>query len=437
MKLNLRSQSIIFLIIAALAIYSCTPKSPAGSSSALPEGNPAKLGVSEAEQARIDSLLEDAMAKKQIPGAVALIARNGRVIYHKAVGTADPETGRPYRTDDIFRLASQSKAIVSTAIMLLWEEGKFKLGDPVSKYIPEFKDPKVLVNYEESDGSYTTRPAESEPTIRQMLTHTAGIGYGNPQENADLASIYQKAGIAGSFTIESVTIGDDIKKLAVLPLFDDPGKEYRYSYGIDVIGYLIEVISGMPLDRFLKERMFDPLGMEDTWFYLPESKWERLVPIQTKENDEWIKVGAQDGRDPDYPIKGKTYFSGGGGLSGTASDYAIFLQMFLNGGEYNGVRLLEQGTVDLILQNHSGNLMAAKHAGEYHALAFAVLNEEGEENGGRGNAGTFRWGGYFNTQYFVDPETQIFGIILKQTMNSGPDPTRWKFRALVHEAVED
>jgi CubicO group peptidase (beta-lactamase class C family) len=220
-----------------------------------------------------------------------------------------------------------------------------------------------------------------------------------------------------------------------MPLHHDPGLSFTYSEGIDVLGYLVEILSGMPLDRFFEERIFKPLGMNDSYFYLPESKFDRLVPVQSYEENKWVRFTTSQ-YDVDYPIKGaRTYFAGGAGLSSTALDYATFLQMYLNQGELNGKRLLSRTTVQVILANHIGDIWAG--SGSFHGLAFQVIDKLGQDQGGRGSAGTFEWGGYFNTQYFADPKEQIIGILMKQTQNTSSDQTAWKFRQLVGQCIDD
>jgi CubicO group peptidase (beta-lactamase class C family) len=401
----------------------------------LSEANPSSVGISADRLIWVDNMIQESIDKDEIPGAVALIARNGKIVYHKAFGKADSENGRAQKTDDIFRIASQTKAITSTAVMMLWEEGKFRLDDPISKYIPEFKNPQVLQNFRYADTTYTTRPANKEITIRHLLTHTSGIGYGMIDGDERIKMIYQKAGTTDLFTTEEVRIGDVIKKLAKLPLHHNPGEKFTYSMGIDVLGYLIEVVSGMPFDQFLKARIFTPLGMNDTGFYLPANKSGRLVKIQHKQDGEW-KNFPNTFYETDYPVKGaKTFFSGGAGLSSTAKDYATFLQMYLNGGEYNGVRILSRTTIETIMANHSGDLYGGGN--EHHGLAFGVLTEQGQGRGGLGSEGTFVWGGYFNTQYFADPKENIVGIIMKQTQGPTGDQTAWKFKQIVGTLVDN
>ncbi len=388
-------------------------------------------GVSPERLQRIDKMLQEAVEQKEIPGAVALVARKGKIVYLKAFGEASPQT--PMKPDHIFRIASQTKAITATALMMLWEEGKFRLDDPVHKFIPEFKNMGVLATFSEKDSSFTTTPAKSPITIRQLLNHTSGIGYGIIDDST-FRKIFQKHNIKDIFSAEPISTKENILNLAKMPLHFHPGEKYKYSEGLDVAGYLIEVLSGKPLDVFLKERIFDPLGMNDTYFYLPDSKAKRLVSIYTKENNQFKVYNDSTYFDPLYPIRGaKTLFSGGAGLSSTATDYAKFLQLYLNKGMHNGKPLLSKTTVDLIMQDHIGLLWDNRN--EHFGLAFSVVNEKGQATGGLGSKGTFSWGGYFNTQYFADPQEQVIGIILKQTSGLSGDNTSWKFKHLVFQTL--
>jgi CubicO group peptidase (beta-lactamase class C family) len=426
---------VIFLLnVVAFTAFSQTQS--IHTSPALFEASAISGGMSEERLARIDIMCQEAIDKNEIPGAVALVARNGKIVYYKAFGMADNESGKSLERDAIFRIASQTKAITSTAVMMLWEEGKFGLDEPISKYILEFGEAQLLDSFNEKDSSYTTKPADKQITVRHLITHTSGIGYGFIDGDERFRKIYQKAGIIDAFTTGPTTIEENIKKLAKLPLHHNPGEKFTYSEGLDVLGYFIEVISGMPLNKFFRERIFDSLGMDDTWFYLPESKYKRLVSVQTKKNNKWVKYKTTPVYDPDYPIKGaKTFFAGGAGLSSTAKDYATFLQMYLNKGELNGVRLLSRTTVQFMMANQVGNLLG--DSGGYYGLAFGVLNQQGEDQGGKGSVGTFEWGGYFNTQYFADPKEKIIGILMKQTQEISSDETGWKFRQLVGQAVDD
>ena len=405
-------------------------------STPISEDAPGSVGMSPDSLVRIDEMCEEAVLNGEIPGIVALIARNGKIIYHKAFGMADNSTGRSLKPDDIFRIASQSKAITATAVMMLWEEGKFNLDDPISKYIPEYKNPQVLDGFQKDDTSYTTKPASGEITIRQLLTHTSGIGYGAVLDpDVRFRMIYQKAGIFTGFTTEDISIEEFVKKLAKLPLHHNPGEKYTYSFGHDVLGYFIEVVSGMPFDVFLKERLFDPLSMNETWFHLPEDKVNRLVSLQTKsDKGEWIHCPVIND-DWDYPIKGaKRLLSGGGGLCSTAKDYAKFLQMYLNGGELNGIRILSRKTVEYLMTNQIGDLWG-EDSGWFCGLVFNGINQRGQEMWGV-NAGTFSGQGGFNTQYVADPKEGIIGILMKQTLNTSDD-THGNFLLLIKQAIAD
>lgn len=429
-------------LLAVLLFIAVTATAAAQTSSnqhspALEEGLPSTVGMSEERLSLIDAMIEQSITNQEIPGAVALVARNGKIVYHKAFGTSNPETGDPYQTDHIFRIASQTKAITSTAVMMLWEKGLFRLDDPIARYIPEFGEATILDTFNEEDSSYTSVKAEDQITIRQLLNHTSGIGYGIIDGDERIRKIYQKAGIVDLYTTEAVTIEDNIKTLAQLPLHHNPGEKFTYSEGLDVLGYFVEVISGKPFDVFLRDHLFEPLGMDDTYFYVPEDKHHRVVPVQTRIEDEWgFYEHPEKYYDENYPISGaQTFFSGGAGLTSTAKDYATFLQMYLNGGELNGTRILSRTTVDVIMANQTGDLFGQGNA--HYGLAFGVLNAQGAATGGRGSSGTFDWGGYFNTQYFADPQEQVIGVLLKQTQLVWTDQSGWKFRQLVGAAVDD
>lgn len=384
--------------------------------------------------AKIDQMLDEAIENNQIPGVVAMIVQNGEVVYHEAKGFANVSTGEEMGKDQIFRIASQTKAITSTAVMMLWEEGRFMLDDPISNWIPEFKSPRVLDTFDESDSSFTTKSASREVTIRDLITHTSGVGYGVIDGDPRIKKIYAKAGIVDLYSTEPISIEENIKKLAKLPLKHNPGERYSYSEGLDVLGYFIEIVSGMPFDQFLETRIFNPLGMKDTRFYLNASQGERLVTVQQKVEGKWTPYPITF-YDPDYPKTGaKRFFSGGAGLSSTAEDYMKFLQMYLNQGEYNGARILSPTTIKAIMSNQVGDLFG--NGGKDYGLAFGLVDEIGVAKGGIGSLGTFDWGGYFNTQYFADPQTQTIGILMKQTQGGTGDQTGWKFRQMVFATLE-
>ena len=421
-----------YLVLFTVSAFAQTTSQQ--NSAPLQEGDPKEVGMSAERLDKIDAMLTEEVKEGHIPGAVALIARKGKIVFHKAYGVDNGEKKRPLEKDAIFRIASQTKAITATAVMMLWEEGKFQLDDKISEYIPEFQEAQILDTFNDADSTYTTKPAENQITIRDLLTHTSGIGYGMIDGDERFRKIYAKAGIIDAFTSEKVLLSDNIKKMAKLPLHHEPGENWTYSEGLDVLGYLVEIISETPFDEFLRTRIFEPLGMKDTWFYLPKEKQSRLVAVQVNDNGNWKRFTTPV-FEIDYPKKGAmSYFSGGAGLSSTALDYASFLQMYLNGGELNGTRLLSRTTVNVILSNQIGDIWKG---GNSYGLAFELVNAKGEVEGGKGSDGTFDWGGYFNTQYFADPKEEVIGIIMKQTQGPVVSDNQWKFRQMVFSSIDD
>ncbi|MBE7501169.1 MAG: beta-lactamase family protein [Verrucomicrobiales bacterium] len=428
-------RSLLALALAATSLSSTAQTPSTKHSPPLAQARPISVGVSPERLARIEAMCEKAVADGAVPGIVALVARHGKIVFHQAFGLADNAARRELRRDDIFRIASQTKAITATAVMMLWEEGRFRLDDPIANFIPEFRDAQVLRTYHDTDGTWTGEPARTPITIRHLLTHTSGIGYGVIDGDERFRKLYAKAGVTDLFTTEPVTIGESVRKLAKLPLHHHPGERFTYSEGLDVLGYFIEIVSGLTFDQFLRQRLFEPLGMHDTGFYLPEEKAGRLVAVQKPENGQWIRYPVTF-YDPDYPIKGaRRFYSGGAGLCSTAKDYATFLQMYLNGGEFNGIRILSRTTIDTLMRNQVGDLFGG--GDKVHGLAFGVLTDKGQAKGGEGSEGTFDWGGYFNTQYFADPNEQLIGVLMKQTQGTTSDNTGWQFRLLVGQSVDD
>jgi CubicO group peptidase (beta-lactamase class C family) len=391
-----------------------------------------ELGFNKDRLNIIENGFQELISKEQIPGAVALVVRNGKVVYEKAFGISDPKINRAYKIDDIFRIASMSKAITSTAAMILYEQGKFNLDDPISKWIPAFKNMTILSSYNAKDTTYTTVPAVKPITVRQLFTHTSGLSYGRISGDVRFHAIAAKAGITELYTTDKVSLAENINKLASIPLVSQPGEKYNYAMGLDVLGYLIELWSGQKFDVFLKENLFLPIGMKDACFYLPESKADRLVPVlkPASNGKGWEKYTGTY-YDADYPVNGaKTWFSGGAGLSCTARDYALFLQMLLNNGTANGKRVLSPYSVFLLTAaNQTPDLTPTEKSEQFNSLGFGVITSLGEERG-NGYKGRFSWGGYFNTNYWADPKTGTIMVLLKQT-RFAPDNgsanlfTRW------------
>lgn len=395
-------------------------------------GNPEQAGFSTARLARVDELINSHVASGQIPGAVVLIARNGKIVYHKAYGYSNLENKTPLKTDNIFRIASQSKAITSLAVMMCFEEGKFLLDEPVSRYIPEFKNPRVLVNFNEKDSSYFTEPAKSEPTIRQLLTHTSGIDYAGIGSKEGKA-IFAKAGVPSGIGNHEGLLADKMKVLAKLPLKHNPGERYTYGLNTDVLGYLVEIWSGMSLSEFFSKRIFTPLGMNDTYFYLPKEKHSRLVTLYETKDGKLVPPAGKiyDGVLPQYPTLAGTYYSGGAGLSSTIEDYAKFIQLFINGGVYNGKRLLSRKTVELMLTNQVQPPLTTQFG-----LGFG-LETAANDFQSIYTVGSFSWGGAFNTHYWGDPKEKLVGLIFTNMYNSPVWNIGDKFKIATYQAFND
>lgn len=395
-------------------------------------GKPSENGFSAERLSRIDQLVNEHVDKQWVNGAVVMVVRNGKVIHHKAYGYSDTEKKTAMKKDDIFRIASQTKAITSLAVMMLFEEGKFLLDDAVSKYIPEFKSPKVLGTVNWADTSYTSQPAKGEITIRQLLTHTSGIDYA-AIGSQELKAIYAKAGIPSGIGTNNVVLADKMKKLGGMPLKHQPSEAFTYGLNTDVLGYLVEVLSGMSLDQFFRTRIFQPLGMNDTWFYLPKEKHSRLVPLYQVTDGKLSKVSNKvfDNIDLNYPTMAGTYYSGGAGLSSTTEDYAKFLQLFLNKGEFNGARLLGRKTVELMLTNQTQPPIT-----EQFGLGFGL---ETDKNDYRSifSAGTFSWGGAFSSSYWADPKEKMVCLVYTNLMASPYRNMNEKVKTLIYQAIVD
>jgi CubicO group peptidase (beta-lactamase class C family) len=422
MKKFIILQLFVILLVTAL---SCTE------SQVLKEASPESVNVSSDRLIRIDKMLQQGIDSGWMAGVVGFIARDGKIIYNKAFGVSDPETKTPMQTDNIFRIASQTKAIVSIGAMMLFEEGKFLLDDPVSKYIPEFANQQVLDKFNEKDTTYTTIPAKRAVTIRDLFTHTSGIDYSGIGSPA-MRAIYAKADIAPGFGSDKALIGNEMKDLGKLPLAHQPGEKWTYGLNVDVLGYLIEVWSGEKLDQYLNKHLFEPLGMNDTWFYLPPEKYSRLVKVNTEDRNHHVTVL----KNPyfDYPLlPNGSYFSGGAGLSSTTKDYATFLQMLLNNGEYNGKKLLSRRTVELITSNQIGELNVGR---DKFGLGFEITTEYGQAQLGISER-SFAWGGYFGTTYWADPRERIVGLLFMQQFPLSHGEIQNKFKAMVYQALAD
>lgn len=407
----------------------------------LPAAKPEDTGMAPDRILRLDSFINKYVQENQIAGAVSLIVRQSSIIHLKAYGMQDKEQNIPMKTDTLFRIASMSKPITSAAAMTLFEEGKFLLEDPVSKFIPEFKEMKILVP---KANGYDLVPASKPITIRQIMTHTSGITYefmGRPY----LKDMYKEAKISNGLYPTEGTIGDMVKHLAKLPLYFQPGEKMEYGQNTDVLGYLIEVLSGMPLNKFIEERLFKPLDMTDTSFFISDEKKSRLASVYEPDGKGGIQKFPEKIVNKEnvtyssiYPYTSpKTYFSGGGGLISTARDYSRFLQMILNGGTLEENQILSRKTVELMQQNLIGNLEPSFQGGGFgFGLGFAIHMDQGV-SGKIITPGTLGWGGFFSTTFFVDPDEDIIAILLTQKYPGGGMDLLEKFPVLVYQAIKD
>ncbi|MBS1660443.1 MAG: beta-lactamase family protein [Bacteroidetes bacterium] len=382
--------------------------------------------------ARVDTLVKGYLDKGWINGVVTIVVRNGHVVLYKGYGYSDAEVKKPMKRDDLFRIASQTKAIVSVGVMQLFEEGKFYLDEPIADFIPAFKQPQVVDKFNEADSTYTTVPAKREITIRDLLTHTSGIDYPSIG-SAKMKAIYAKAKIPSGVGNYGESLREKMDALGKLPLGNQPGEKFTYGLSVDVLGCLIEVISGKNLEEYLTERIFRPLGMKDTYFNVPAEKADRLTALYTEDSThKVVRVRKRAEIDPDYPLAKKRYFSGGAGMTSTAWDYAVFLQMLLNKGKYNGVRVLSPRTVEIMT---SGQLAFLYNGVDNFGLGFGLTSQRTGSREMR-NEGSFSWGGYFGTTYWADPKAKMVCLIMtQQTPNSHGDLAR-KVEQVIYQSLD-
>lgn len=412
----------LFLTLAALA-------------QDLPSATPESVGLSAERLERIATTVQHHIDDKRIAGAVTLVIRHGKVAWFKAQGMADREAAKPMPTDAMFLICSMTKPITSLAVMMLYEEGKFLLDDPVSKYLPEFKNPRVLVK--PASGEPYSIPATKEITIRDLLRHTSGITY---QWSEDLGPMYEKANVASGVLAYDGTIGDSVKRLAAIPLLFNPGDKFEYSLGVDVLGRLVEVVSGKPLDEFFRTRIFEPLGMKDTYFFPPDNKLGRLATPYTYYADKGLN------RFPDTPIRegsfvysgdyasrgAKKLFSGGAGLVSTTMDYARFCQMMLDDGKVGSTRLISRKSVELMTHDQLGKISSDIGFG----LGFGVDGVKGPLTE-LGSVGSFNWGGFFYTGFSIDPKEQMIVIFMAQLHPTGGLTLDRQVHELAYQAISD
>lgn len=387
--------------------------------------NPESVGLVADSLDRIREHIQWAIDSQYIAGGVALVARHGKIAWFEAIGFSDSELTDTLRKDDIFRIASMTKPVTTTAVMQLYEQGKLDTKDPVSKYIPEFANSAVLESVNETDSTFTTRSASRAVTIHDLLTHTSGLTYSAP--GTGVGKAFARLGVTEAWTKDDVVLAENAKIFAKLPLMHDPGTQFTYGTSIDVLGRVVEVVSGQPLDEYIKEHILSPLGMEDTYFYLPPEKHDRLVDV-------WYTPGTNRElyNNDDYPVSGAgTYFAGGAGLSSTAMDYFKFADALRMGGGNEQARILKEETVALMTSNQIDTLHLGE--GEQFGYGFSVFTGDGPF--GR-KKGRYSWGGFWQTIFWVDPSRDIVAILF----TNARETPKWNalfdgFERIVNQSV--
>lgn len=419
---------VTFCFVALVVSASATqPLLGQGLTKAAPES----VGMSSVKLQRLTAALQDYVDEGRLSGAVAIVARRGKIAYFEAIGQLDKESSTPMTSDAIFRIASQTKALVSVGVMMLQEDGKLLITDPVGKYLPEFMDTSVA--QPNGRGTYDIVAANRPITIRDLLTHTAGISYGS----GPASDRWDEAGITGwYFANRNESAGAVMARLAALPLDAHPGERWIYGYNTDILGAMIEKITGETLGAFLRERLLRPLGLTDTHFFLPQNKVDRLATVYSSTDD-----GIERAPDPGHMVGQGAYvngprksFSGGAGLLSTATDYATFLQMMLNGGELNGTRVLSRTTVNSMITSHTGDLDF--RPGQGFGLGFSVV-QDAAALGLPTSTGEFGWGGAYHSTYWVDPIEEMVVVYLTQLIPARNIDDHGKLRTLIHQAIVD
>lgn len=401
--------------------------------------DPSVVNVSTDRLQRINNYLENAVDTGLVPGGVFLVARKGNVVYEGSFGSRDGVN--PYSKDDIFRIASMTKAVTSVAILQLYERGLLGLDDPVSMFLPEFEQMSVISTVNQKDSTWTTVPATKHITIRHLLTHTSGIGYGLIPDS--IVPVYAKQKLLKVAIYNKMSRKSLIKKLANTPLAYEPGQAHLYGLNMDVLGWVVQAVSQLTLKEYFQKNIFKPIGMDDTYFYLPKEKHHRLVPVLTKKNGKYVVLDEMplidDMSYPNAPDEG--FYAGGGGLSSTALDYAKFIQMLLNKGGFGDVRVLNTQTVEMINTDQRLALNLKENAfhsnpGVTVGLGFRVYTDKAAGLTIK-STGTYEWGGAFNTQFFIDPVEQLIFVGMTQTLPY-KDSYFWeRLYVLIYGSLED
>jgi CubicO group peptidase (beta-lactamase class C family) len=422
----------VLSVLAGAAL--CTAAALAATTHELPQAKPESVGMSSERLARLGSGMKDLVDQGRLSGVVTMVARHGKVIEFEATGKGDLEANAPMQKDSIFRIYSMSKPITGVAMMMLFEEGKWQLSDPVSKYVPEFANLKVYAT--ESNGNMSLKEPAHPMTMRELMSHQAGLSYGF-FSNTAVDKLQRDANLFDP----KINLEEFVKRVAKLPLNSHPGSEWHYSIAVDIQGYVVQKLSGMPFDEFLEKRIFKPLGMVDTAFYVPKEKLARFVQMYAYGTDrKLVPVGINEGFNHDYGAK-IALISGGGGLVSTATDYMRFCQMLLNGGQLEGVRLLSPRTVELMRSNMLEQTPPTFAPGTGFGLDFAVYTDPAQAGGYYG-LGTYFWGGAAGTWFWIDPVNDLIEVgMIQQVAGTGATPAgevpdmRGLSHALTYQAI--
>ena len=414
-----------YLVVSAAALLLLAPS--AWATDALKTAEPEQVGLSSERLARIDRAMEGHVDKGHFSGAIGMIVRRGKIGYFKTWGDMDKESGTKMSDDAIFRMYSMTKAVTGVAALILYEHGRFALTDPISNYLPEFKTMRV------ASGETDPVPAERQITVRDLFMHTAGLSYQGPRA-PDGERYFARTGVS-----EATTLGEMVKRIAKAPLVDQPGTRWRYGYSTDVLARYVEAVSGMPIDEFFSKNIFEPLGMRDTGYYVPESKWDRFTVLyslnQGKKTVRRSTAAAQDSyKQP------TTKLGGGSGLVSTTMDYARFCQMLANDGELNGVRILSRKSVELMRADHMSIDMTRAGGtlprGWGFGLTVAVSRGPGQ-TGIIGSKGEYRWGGAAGTRFWIDPKEEMVTIFMVQILPYRGLSYGREFKRLAYQAIVD
>lgn len=401
----------------------------ASNTAPLPVAKPESVGMSSARLARMGEFFRQEAGRNSASGYVMMVARHGKLVYSGAVGMRDRENKLPMTLDTRFRIFSMTKPVTAVAVLMLYEEGRFQLDDPVSKFLPPFADARVFASVDAA-GNIATEPLKRPITIRHLLTHTSGLGYGPGYDRTSpLAKAWAALNLAGS-----EPTADKIAKLAGMPLYSQPGAEWRYSYANDVLGYLVEVVSGMPFDQFLKARLFEPLGMTHTGFFIPEAELQWLAGLYRRTADGGLE--RVDGGARNAPTQPPQFASGGAGLISTAGDYLRFAQLLANKGSFGGRQYLSPVTVELMTSNQVGDALAKYYAASpdgdiWRCLGYGlgvspIFDYRCAPEANRD--GDYTWPGALDTNWMVSPTTGIVAVVLAQNLRGADGKTPRTYR---------